>query len=508
MTQGLPGSQRILDWMRVVLALMVACGTGARSEPASSTTEVEPAPVTPTQPPTPAPTSTIAPGDGFVAPAFNAILFEEVLVVQPRRPEDAHARFEGRAPATGEVRWTTDVPHPAHGTYAQRFGEHHVLLLPAGELLLLDVRNGALTARHRYSGGKRFDSRNAGVCLLTDECSALVVDCADARPLTTLRQARGIRRRMIRGDDGQLHHGPPPSCRGAIFPVGRWRDTLIVHIGRYAGEVPNAPPAPRFHPGTDALLGLDAATGDVRWAQPAPCTVCNGAHAGLVGDDADAAVFVASDDAVLIFDPHGGTLRYRIESPGVDRVLVHEPSRTVLVQDAQHVRTIRLAPRAPVEQSRAPREGRTFVLEGARYPVLGDILLRAYADTEVVTLDTDGTEVARATIPPSSTLVPGERGRWQVLRAYTNRDNAGQGVPMPGHVPRYVVERSHRPRDERGPPNHARVLFDGDPIVEVDQDAWSLGEFDVGRQRGLVLFVHDTERWQTRDEVRVLVRAP
>jgi hypothetical protein len=377
---------------------------------------------------------------------------------------------------TGKALWRTPLPAHGRGVHLlQRLGDR--LLARTGEgLTVIDAR-GAIVAHHAVALGDRtFLWRRDEACGLRGDCSFQLIDCSDARPIGNPIAGAMRHRRSFDGEE--MHSG----CWG--FDVDLW--------GRFGGALlviaDGAEP--------EGARAIDVASGQIRWHQPAVgCHGCPDPLRGLASDLAGA----ASDDEVVALDAASGRIRWRHPAEGATMALwVDGGGIFVTTPTAASL----LEPATGKPRWSQPLAGERAMVQSARLPEGADIWLRTDRDMPLLWLDERGASLGRSTLKAGQTLIRTAGAAEVTIVDGLSRDRAGQLVEGAA-APMVAVERSRRSDSGSGPPNQAVVRrVDGEIVMTIASDAWSLGEAVDADRRTAAIYV---SRGDARpDEVRLL----
>ncbi len=238
----------------------------------------------------------------------------DVLTIEPRpaqgRPAPPYStQLTARSLATGEHRWTIDefplpsgeAPGTILGLPAERRGQLVMAVQVGEELLLLSLDAATRSFRWQTRLG------DAGLSLMTDsrrrwmpaiiDATGESIVCATGNGAVVSVDARNGRIQWIHRSDREDWRGagPPPMSVPTSMPRFRmwtgWREPVLVRLGSqifWAG------------PESNALIALDARTGEQRWSQP------RGDSLAVV--TAGAALLTISPDKARRIDPEDGRL--------------------------------------------------------------------------------------------------------------------------------------------------------------------------------------------------------
>lgn len=404
---------------------------------------------------------------------------------------------------TGDEIWRVALPgHPSGQHILQRLDERP-LLRRDDDLILLDAATGRTVAHHRGPmGDRRFVNRRAGMCMLNGSCSAQIIDCGNARPLGPAVDGVRIFRHSL-GTDGHPLGPGVDSCAGfAVQLLGRAGD-LLVYSGHGLRRPPPAPGAlirPMFS-GSSVLAAVRADSGEVVWEhEDRGCGLCSDS---LIGIGMDGRLgWVVRDGTLDVFATRTGKSRWtrKFDDGVVGAIWFDGPVSGLFVTTEREVAAYAPSGR---QRFRRPRGdlGTLPMLRTAILPELAHLHFVREHET-VAWLDPTTGNVLETVVLEGKTLLSDDAGHPVIAGHDDKRDAAGQVIEGMALLD---VERERRPESGHGPPNHATVreLDSGAPLMHIDQDAWSLGEWSDsdGLQRFAAIYVH---RPDEPGEVRIV----
>lgn len=387
-------------------------------------------------------------------PVIDAVVAGERLVTLELDGAVVARRLDG-----GEL-WRTplEAASPGAQLLLRLPGAERVLLRQQDRLTTLELRDGAVAARHRALLDDRLYlwSRD-GACGLRGKCSMQLIDCASGRPLGPAKI--GEERTMIDPDGGMTS-----GCWSFDLDlVGRARDVVVFFAHNGDGPLRGA-----------GALGVRARDGGAVWRSSViACAYCSSEQYGMDGEGLHC--FAGSDDQLTVFDCLRGTIWFSKQVPGIKRALwAGERGGGVFVE--VEGAALLFDPKTGRQRWRVPIPKGTLALPArARLTDLAEIGLRVADKTTLALLDeASGAVVSKLSYGPGEVVRVGDDGR-VVLGAPSERDHTGQVVPTPGPRP-VTVERSRAPADGAGPPNQATLRsVDGAALDELPHDAWELG---------------------------------
>lgn len=411
-------------------------------------------------------------------PAVNAVLFGTRLVIQEVGEAGAALRLTARDVFEDRVLWSVERPREGLNGHIQRFDDAHLLLNLGDRLELIAIDDGSVASSHAYRGRGRHLWSDNGVCLLNTDCSFDLLDCETAKPLHTFHIGHS-RRRPLHGPHS--HHSP---CMGGPDIVGRAGEMLILVIDNW--ETDRLPTGARMRSGAHGWVGVRASDGGIVWAEPHDEGQARGASSRFA--------WFVDGSGVTVINARTGAVHRRIARTNVRFVFDlrrDTPSIELLLEDA--VEVVELATGRAADRQVIPL-GALAIHADAIYPQHLYMRMRSDEPQQYLWLG-EGDPIVR-TIPAGEALHPASRGEPWVVAAHPTYDSAGNAI-VPGV---YDVER-YRVGDA-GPPNRARLRQGEEVILELDHDAWSLGEIDRDQHRAVVLFVSGDD-WRTDAKVYV-----
>lgn len=298
-------------WLQLGSALLPACvpagGAGLSETPAGAPAAIvgraDPDQPTPTTPPKPLdpPRLLADPGSGISvvwagAAAASAVAGAELVVLEPDlRHLGAYDWNDGKP------RWRIELPVSA-ATQLYGLGDR-VLLHDRDHAIVIEAARGRVLGRHPAPGSGRWPyvhrvQQSHGACAWVGPCGIQAFDCADGAP-------RGD---YLASDEAQQLAGSNASadldggCGVTPRLLGRYAGTIVLVAGLPSPEESEASSS------TAALVGLDAASGELRWRHPLP----DGSSADVTRATADGACWILARSApqLVVLDCGTGAPRW------------------------------------------------------------------------------------------------------------------------------------------------------------------------------------------------------
>lgn len=431
-------------------------------------------------------------------PSWGAVLVGSRLV----NLEPDLLALRGVELATGATAWRTVLRAEAAGAVELTdLKDGRVYVHAGNDLAIVDVATGAIRAQRQGPWNQVDDRaylrRAPGVCALQRQCRLELVACETLAAIGAPLEGHVVRRyRQIHGRVSTQHD---TGCWGwRPFVLGRAGGVVVVVTDRRPEDVP----APASSENARAItLGLDAATGAVRWASnDLTCASCSTRTSGISPDGRTCWLGEASG-AVRVFDCATGRQRFHA---GL--------RRGAREQDASHEAVtawtpgglaVSVPPRIVLHDLLTGRAiwSRPVARDTIAVPIGGRIGEEPYAPDHrrsLRVLDLErGQERATLDVPPGARVVQAPDGGLLVEGSSValGPDGLPRNIPTPA-APVFAVERL---------PGRTVVRASGRPapLLDVLIDGESLGEVRRGARDCVVV------RLVPRDRVgaiRVLCR--